>query len=271
MKVCILGLGQVGLPTASYVKERGLEVIGYDINGDAIERARKQGVRSYGEWKDVAECDIYIVCVSTSMNRGKPDLSAIYDALAKVAERLTDMTLVSVESTIPVGTCREAFGNILGNRGLLVHVPHRYWEGDTKNYGVRQRRVIGGVNHKSILAGLSFYSDVLDVPLHKVPSIETAEMCKITENAYRFLQIAFAEELRMICEELGLEFDEVRNACNTKWNIEIVEARKGIGGHCLPKDTRYFSLLSRASVIPAAAIEADRRYKSWLVAGKGRL
>jgi UDP-N-acetyl-D-mannosaminuronate dehydrogenase len=89
-------------------------------------------------------------------------------------------------------------------------------------------------------------------------------MAKITENAYRYVQIAFAEELRMACEALGLDFNEVREACNTKWNVEILEAREGIGGHCLPKDIRYLSSLTIHNTLLKAAIKADEEYRKWL-------
>jgi UDP-N-acetyl-D-mannosaminuronate dehydrogenase len=89
-------------------------------------------------------------------------------------------------------------------------------------------------------------------------------MCKIVENAYRYVQIAFAEELRMMCEELGLDFNEVRRACNTKWNIEILEAREGILGHCLPKDIRYLISLTTYNTLLRSAIEVDKEYRNWL-------
>jgi UDP-N-acetyl-D-mannosaminuronic acid dehydrogenase len=264
MKVCVIGLGEVGLPTATYIKQTHLEVVGYDINEEAVRRATQNGIAAVSNWKDVPECNLYVICVTTSIKRNAPDLSAIIDVCSKLRPVLKDDMLVSIESTIPPGTCRKIFATILNNRGMLVHVPHRYWAGDPANHGVKQPRLIGAVDDGSMKAGLSFYADTLGTPLLQVSSIEIAEMCKITENAYRFIQIAFAEELRIASEKLGLSFDELRKACNTKWNIEILEARNGIGGHCLPKDVRYFAFLSKDSVMPKAAIEADQRYKSWL-------
>jgi len=91
-----------------------------------------------------------------------------------------------------------------------------------------------------------------------------AEMCKIAENAYRYVQIAFAEELKMVCEECGLNFDDVRKACNTKWNIEILEARDGISGHCLPKDIRYVTSLTTFNTLMKGALTVDEQYREWL-------
>jgi UDP-N-acetyl-D-mannosaminuronic acid dehydrogenase len=92
-----------------------------------------------------------------------------------------------------------------------------------------------------------------------------AEMCKIVENSYRFMEIAFAEELKMFCDRSGIEFQELRSAINTKWNIKVLEPREGIGGHCLPKDSQMFLNLSKnlleTSIIDAAK-KVDVEYRS---------
>ena len=94
-----------------------------------------------------------------------------------------------------------------------------------------------------------------------IPSIEIAELCKVAENSYRFVEIAFAEEIKMICEELGVNFESAREAINTKWNIKLLEAPNGIGGHCLPKDIRYLRSISKQNTIIKAAISVDQQYK----------
>ena len=153
-------------------------------------------------------------------------------------------------------------------------------------------RVIGGVSECCLKLGLEFYgtnngelmtrgvcndevaisSDTyrilknLSIPLHPVSEIEIAELAKIVENSYRYVQIAFAEDLNMYCHKNNLNFNELRNAVNTKWNVSLPEARNGIGGHCLPKDAKMFVQEDNAakSKIVTAAIEVDadfRRYK----------
>jgi len=99
--------------------------------------------------------------------------------------------------------------------------------------------------------------------MHVVSSIAVAEMCKITENAHRFLQIAFAEELKMISAKIGLDSSELRKALNTKWNVDMPEARTGIGGHCLPKDIRYVTSLAPSQLLESA-IDVDKKYREWL-------
>ncbi len=107
----------------------------------------------------------------------------------------------------------------------------------------------------------------MGIPMHQVTKIEIAELTKIIENSHRFLQIAFAEDLYMYCQANEIQFTELRDALNTKWNVEILEPRDGIGGHCLPKDTKMFLLSSKTikSKIIHAAMEVDHEYKRYRI------
>lgn len=149
----------------------------------------------------------------------------------------------------------------------LVHVPHRWWEGDQRNRGVRQLRVAGGVDPESIIQGCEFYRGV-GIPFVEVEPIEVAEMSKIAENSYRYVQIAFAEELCRICSRTGIDFNLLRSACNSKWNIDIPEALDGIGGTCLPKDIRYLMATAPQRELETdlllSAIRTDRHYATQL-------
>lgn len=106
----------------------------------------------------------------------------------------------------------------------------------------------------------------LSIPMHPVSKIEVAEMTKTIENAYRYLQIAFAEDLYLYCQANNINFSELRDALNTKWNVNILEPREGIGGHCLPKDTRMFLQSSKSikSKILTAAVEVDQDYRRYV-------
>ena len=106
----------------------------------------------------------------------------------------------------------------------------------------------------------------LDISMHPVSNIEIAELTKIAENAHRYLQIAFAEDLYLYCQASNINFSELRDALNTKWNVNILEPREGIGGHCLPKDTRMFLQSSKSSIkskILTAAMEVDQDYRKY--------
>jgi hypothetical protein len=105
----------------------------------------------------------------------------------------------------------------------------------------------------------------LGIPMHPVPEIEIAELTKIVENAHRYLQIAFAEDLYLYCQKNNINFAELRDSLNTKWNVNVLEPREGIGGHCLPKDTKMFLNSSRSvkSKIIEAAIQSDLEYRRY--------
>jgi UDP-N-acetyl-D-mannosaminuronate dehydrogenase len=163
----------------------------------------------------------------------------------------------------------------------LVHAPHRWYSLEENEHGVNQQRIIEGVCDCCLEAGMKFYSDVdsvsfnaqsytpssslksLGIPMHPVTNIEIAEITKIAENARRYLQIAFAEDLYLYCQESNINFPELRDALNTKWNVDILEPREGIGGHCLPKDTKMFLQSSnrRRNKILTAAMDVDEDYK----------
>lgn len=259
--ICVVGLGTVGLPTAKYMQRQGSEVVGYDISRAAVERA-SNWIEATNDFRQVPKgTDVYVVCVTTKQTNGIPDASYVYDACRRIATR--SASLVSIESTVPIGTCRDLFNSVFEENTRVAHVPHRYWPEDPTNHGVRQRRVIGGVNNDSRIYGRDFYED-LDIPLVDVEPIEIAELAKITENAYRYVQIAFAEELRSICIHNSIDFNRLRDACNSKWNTYIPEARQGIGGTCLPKDILYVVDAARQAGFEPdllmSAIRADKRY-----------
>lgn len=267
MKACVIGLGQVGLPTALYIAEHGLEVWGYDISESTVEKAKSVEIEATTHWNKVPPADVYVICVNTVLVNNKPDMRAIFDVCEKIV-RKNKSALVSVESTIVPGTCRKIHESVFKGNTSLIHVPHRYWVGAPLEHGVKQNRVIGAVNEKSLKQGLWFYEDQLEIPLYVASSIEVAEMSKIAENAYRFVQIAFAEELKIICEDLGMDFEDTRRACNTKWNIEILEARNGIEGHCLPKDIRYLASIGKNNFLIEGAVLIDNAYKRFLMKKK---
>jgi UDP-N-acetyl-D-mannosaminuronate dehydrogenase len=337
--IIIIGLGQLGLPVAKYVKERGFDTYGYDISSKAMDRAQKiAGIRIVNDFNN-SDFDVYILCVSTH----KPNdiFTPHTEGLLSIAERISreakrDGALVSIESTIPRGTSNKVF-EILGHRLHVAHAPHRWYALEEKEHGVNQPRVIGGVCDCCLEAAMQFYNGIgysssssssssssfdnapftsittqankvnednkdllqsssallppsltpppypsqsqsssssavlektrksLGIPMHPVSKIEIAELSKIVENAHRYLQIAFAEDLYLYSQANNINFYELREALNTKWNVDILEPREGIGGHCLPKDTKMFLQSSESikSKILTAAIEADRDYRQY--------
>jgi UDP-N-acetyl-D-mannosaminuronic acid dehydrogenase len=259
--VCVMGLGVVGLPTARYFQERGCKLVGYDISAKAVANARKWIEATDEPRRIPSDIDVFIICVSTKLAGDQPDASNVYDACRIISG--CSPKLVSIESTVPIGTCRTIHRTILDEKASLVHVPHRYWPEDPGNYGVNQSRVVGAVDNESMTQAYDFYRR-LGIPLIAVKPIEIAEMAKIVENAYRYVQIAFAEELSRICNRIHMDFNLLRDACNSKWNIDIPEARSGIGGTCLPKDIRYLITAASHGGLEAdlllSAIRTDKGY-----------
>lgn len=284
-KVLVIGLGQLGLPVAKYVKESGFETFGYDINPLRVENAEKNyGIKSIEQFDDI---DVFILCVSTHDPNDEytPYVDGLFSLSQKISREAKNGSLVSIESTIPKGTSKKIF-EILNHRLHVAHAPHRWYALEEDVHGVNQIRVIGGVSDCCLKIALQFYdsgNEVLDltdsitsskingtpktnglgIPMHPVSEIEIAELTKIIENADRYMQIAFSEDLYLYCQTNNVNFGELREALNTKWNVNILEPRDGVGGHCLPKDTKMFLQSSKSlkSKILMSAMEVDQDYR----------
>jgi UDP-N-acetyl-D-mannosaminuronic acid dehydrogenase len=324
-KVLVIGLGQLGLPVAKYVNDKGFDVYGYDINSESMLRAQeKSGIKTTTTFRNF---DIYIICISTHNPNdiSSPQIEGLLSVINKISMEANNGALVSIESTIPLGTSKKVF-ELLEHRLHVVHAPHRWYSQNEEKYGVNQLRIIGGVNPCCLKLGSEFYtghsrcdnqvfpddeivnhyngqensnrsftespanfienssinnnnqinsqaySQSLEIPMHKVSTIEIAELTKIIENSHRYLQIAFAEELYLYCQANHILFTELRDSLNTKWNVEILEPRRGIGGHCLPKDTKMFLNSSKVrSKILQSAMEVDSLYRDFMTRREKKL
>jgi len=235
--VCVVGLGTVGGPTARYFARHGFPTYGCDINPQAAEGLGDTLLQSSTSLAELPLADLFIVTVDTGFRGDEPITANVFRACEAIRARGTPK-LVSIESTVPVGTCRRVHQEVFGRRQRLVHVPHRWWAEDEARHGVGQTRVVGGVDEESVRLAVEFYAWA-GIPLVPLSDIRVAELCKAAENTDRYLQIAYAELLKMICDENRLDFEELRRGMNTKWNVEVLEARDGIGGTCLPKDILY--------------------------------
>ena len=285
-KVVIIGLGQLGLPVAKYVKEHGFDTYGYDINQKTMQSAEANyGIKQATNFGDF---DVLIICVSTHRpdDMFTPQVDGLMSVVEKISREAKTGALISIESTIPKGTSKKVFEKV-DHRLHVVHAPHRWYALEEEVHGVNQLRIVGGVSNCCLQHGLNFYDGrevdtqtdnnrnsssssaagikTLSIPMHPVSSVEVAELTKIVENAHRYLQIAFAEELYLYCKSNSISFSELRESLNTKWNVEVLEPRDGIGGHCLPKDTRMFINSSNTikSKILQAAMEIDEDYREY--------
>lgn len=265
--VLIIGLGEIGYNDAEYMSDRGLNVDGYDINKKALNKAHRSGVIQR-RTDTFHGYDYYVICVSTHDpgNMCSPSFDGLFQIARKLQREGEEDSLIALESTVTKGTS-EKMMQILGGKMHLAHVPHRYYAAEKETHGVRQMRVLGGCRPCCTRKALDFYREILDIPVHVANSVEIAELSKVVENSYRFLEIAFAEELKMLCTAHNLSFEELRAAINSKWNVKILEARQGINGHCLPKDSHMYLELSReieATSIIESAEKIDELYKKSL-------
>jgi len=235
--VCVVGLGTVGQPTAEYFISRKIPTYGCDLNPIALDRLKSSLQGASTSLSSLPLADVYVVTVDTGLRAEMPSTENVFRACEAIAER-GHPKLVSIESTVPVGTCERVHQEIFKGDQRLVHVPHRWWAEDTQAHGVQQARVIGAIDDASLDVALRFYRRA-GVPLRPVANIRLAELCKIAENTDRYLKIAYAELLKLVCDENRLDFEQLREAMNSKWNVEVLEAREGIGGTCLPKDILY--------------------------------
>jgi len=242
--VCVVGLGAVGGPTARFFADSGVTTYGCDLNPNAVKASQGFLTEASTSLRDLPLAGLYIVTVDTGFRGEEPVTTSVFMACQAIHDRGAPK-LVSVESTVPIGTCERIHRQIFGGRQALVHIPHRWWVEDEENHGVRQTRVVGGVDAESVRLAVDFYGRA-GVPLVPVAGIRIAELTKAAENTDRYLKIAYAELLKMICDDNGLDFEELRRAMNTKWNVEVLEAREGIGGTCLPKDILYVKAASAA-------------------------
>ena len=261
--VCIVGLGAVGGPTAQFFAKSGVTTYGCDINPSAASAMEGVLTETSTSLERLPVADLYIVTVDTGFRGEEPVTSSVFKACAAIAARGTPK-LVSLESTVPIGTSARIHEEIFGGRVPLVHIPHRWWFEDEENHGVRQTRVVGGSNPEAVRIAVEFYGSV-GIPLVPVAELRIAELTKAAENTDRYLKIAYAELLKMICDDNGMDFEELRRAMNTKWNVETLEARDGIGGTCLPKDILYVKAASplRCHILDGARA-VDAMYRTTL-------
>jgi UDP-N-acetyl-D-mannosaminuronic acid dehydrogenase len=261
MKVCVLGLGNIGLPVAQHISKKCKQTKGYDISPKAVSNAQTNGVKASTV---LGYADIYVIAVNTWYRNGYPDMSAIEECTKKAAA-INPKALFCYESTLCKGTARALAKKY--NLQYVAVCPHRWWKQEEDKHGVVQLRVLGTLNPKSQEKALAFYSS-LGIPIKLTDTMEVAELAKLVENTYYYLRIAYAEELKLLCEKNNLNFEELRDAVNTKWNVDMAEPREGIGGECLPKDIQFLMDACHQSPLLHGAVEADINYRASLTQEK---
>jgi UDP-N-acetyl-D-mannosaminuronic acid dehydrogenase len=265
-KICVVGMGYVGIPVALLVADSGFECAGieiskekvaslnrgeYPIEGEepGIPELLKKAVAS-GKFKataDYSACkdsDIIIICVQTPFypDRHEPNYSYLKSAVESVGANMKKGALVIIESTIAPGTMKNVVIPILEKGGRkagkdfgLVHCPERVTPGRLIKNLTGMDRIVGSIDSASTEKAIDLYEHFIKAKLHPV-DMTTAEIVKTAENTYRDVEIAFANELAIVCERLGVDFYRVRELVNTAPYRHVHLPGVGVGGHCIPKD-----------------------------------
>ena len=264
MKACFMGLGYIGLPTAIISSQHGINVCGVDINPKVVEKTNrgelhivepglqdllKKAVDSKSLVASTTpfESDVYLIVVPTPFKaKHEPDISYVQSATKTVIPLLKEGDLFIIESTSPVGTTEKMAELIFAERPELkgrIHIaycPERVLPGNVIFELVNNDRVIGGIDDASADAAAEFYGKFVTGQLHKT-NCRTAEMCKLVENSSRDVQIAFANELSMICEKAGINVWELISLANKHPRVNILQPGCGVGGHCIAVDPYFIS------------------------------
>ncbi|MHC4645078.1 MAG: NAD(P)-binding domain-containing protein [Planctomycetota bacterium] len=255
MKICIIGLGNVGLPTARRSAQIGFDTHGHDVREEPVQKALELGLKATTLWHKLPIIDVFLICVGNTSNE-------VQTVCEEINRRPQKPVLVVIESTLRPSTTRKIWEDIFNKDVHMAHVPHRFWSHDPEKRGIVVPRVAGATSTKAEIITNDIYQK-LGIRLRWL-SLEGAELVKITENTKRFIDIAFAEELAMLCHSLDIDYREVHEGVNTHFAHTLLEAREGIGGNCLTLATNIITDLSFHLPIINAAKAEDKRYKDWL-------
>lgn len=291
MKACFMGLGYIGLPTAIIAAKQGVEVVGVDINPQVVEMTNKgqlhivePGLELYLQEVVASkklhastkpeESDAYFIVVPTPFKGNhEPDISYVETATHAIIPFLKERDLFVIESTSPVGTTEMMTKIIfdmrpeLRDKIYIAYCPERVLPGNVIYELVHNDRVIGGINPESTEKAIAFYSQFVQGALHPT-NAKTAEMCKLTENSSRDVQIAFANELSLICDKAGINVWELISLANKHPRVNILQPGCGVGGHCIAVDPYFITAeFPMESQIIAKAREINN-YKAFWCAEK---
>lgn len=263
-KVVTIGLGYIGLPTSALIAGNGISVHGVDISQHVVDtiNAGKIHIVEPDLDKAVAEAvqsrflkadtkpvsaDTYLIVVPTPFKGNhEPDISYVQAATEGIIPLLKEGDLYIIESTSPVGTTEKMMQLIfsirpeLKNKIYLAYCPERVLPGNVMYELVYNDRVIGGVDDASTEKALEFYRQFVKGELHPT-NARTAEMCKLTENSSRDVQIAFANELSLICDKAGINVWELIHLANKHPRVNILQPGCGVGGHCIAVDPYFIT------------------------------
>jgi len=288
-KLVMMGLGYIGLPTAAVVANRGINVLGVDVNESVVNTINEGKIHIVEPEldklvKDVVEkgllqasltpeeAEVYLIAVPTPFkNNNKPDLKYVESATRMILPKLKEGDLYIIESTCPVGTTQKMANIIFDERPELkdkiniAYCPERVLPGKVIFELENNDRVIGGINESSTFLAMKFYKKFVKGKLHST-NAKTAEMCKLVENSSRDVSIAFANELSIICDKADVNVWELINLANKHPRVNILQPGTGVGGHCIAVDPWFIvSDFEKEAKIIRNAREINNYKTNWVI------
>lgn len=289
--ICVIGLGYIGLPTAALLAKSGFNVSGIDVNedivsiinegkihiietdlGDIVKNAILSGkLKAYNK---VQPSDIYIICVPTPFHKKddikKPNLDYVIMAIQEIAPLVKQGDMIILESTSPVGTTKK-IQDLLINSGTnlkdvsIAYCPERVLPGKIIKELIENDRIVGGLTSTCSQKVKNFYGSFIKGNIYET-NAKTAEMCKLAENSFRDLNIAFANELSMICDNKEINTWELIKLANKHPRVDILQPGVGVGGHCISVDPWFIiSQDTKNTKLIRTAREVNNNKTGWVI------
>jgi len=255
IKVCIIGLGYVGLPLFNLSVEKGYRTTGIDINIERLKQIRKKYNNIFMDYSVISKSDIIIFALPTPLNQKKnPDLSILKNSISKSFNYFKKGQLIIIESTSYPGTTKVCLKKVIskykvGKDFFISYSPERIDPGNKKFNIKNIPKIVSGYSRNCLNIAEKFYKSICDKTI-KSSSIEAAEFSKIYENIFRFVNIGLANETKRIAKKLNLNFYEILKLSSSKpFGFLGFYPGTGVGGHCIPVDPFYLSWLARKKKI----------------------
>ena len=289
LRICVVGLGYIGLPTAAVLGSRGYKIHGVEINPAAVEMINSgkahivepdldilvRAVVTTGNLKaftEPAESDIFMICVPTPLTKdNKPQLDFVRSATKAIVPFLKPGNLVILESTSPPGTTELIESIVLEESDFqsgeiyFAHAPERVLPGKILREVVENDRIIGGIDDASTEKAADFYASFVTGKLLKT-HCRTAETAKLVENAFRDTNIAFANELSLFSDKMGLDVWELIRLANHHPRVDILNPGPGVGGHCIAVDPWFLvDCAPEETRLIRTAREVNEAKPTWVV------